>query len=262
MIRQNTMDELKKMTTDIELIMKSPNSSVETNTNTNENANTNVITNTNVNTNVIASPSNKSNKIKKTTLEILISVCIHTFIMAVFEIYFYFEYIIVIEKKMFMDKISQYTHSANLYIQNLDPHEKEALIILFPKKNTQQLITYLYNDYQISLHNQQHLLEKLLVKSYKMLAVITSILLLFLSVGLYQYKKEIKWKHIMIENVLMFTCLGIFEYLFFMNIIMYYSPVTDEEIKYTIVKELVSPFMNTTTTATPLLLVSPSSYFL
>ena len=95
MIRQNTMDELKKMTTDIELIMKTPNSSIITNENENENANTNVITNTNVNTNVITSPSNKSNKIKKTTLEILISVCIHTFIMAVFEIYIYFEYIIL-----------------------------------------------------------------------------------------------------------------------------------------------------------------------
>jgi len=249
MIRQNTMDELKKMTTDIELIMKNPNSSI--------------VTNTITNTNAITSPSNKSNKIKKTTLEILISVFIHTFIMAVFEIYFYFEYIIVIEKKMFMDKITQYTHDANSYIQHLDPEKKEALIILFPKKNTQQLMIYLYNDYQTSLHNQQHLLEKLLVKSYKMLAVITSILLLFLSVGLYQYKKEIKWKHIMLENVLMFVSLGIFEYLFFMNIIMHYSPVTDEEIKYTIIKELIAPFMNTTTaSATPLLLVSPSSYFL
>lgn len=259
MIRQNTMDELKKMTNEIEMIINTPNSSIVTKSFYNENTSPN-----NTNTNIVNSPSNKppsSSKINKTILEILISVCIHTFIMAVFEIYFYFEYIIVIEKQMFMDKIMQYTHDANKYIENMDPQKKEVIIVLFPQKNTQQIITYLYNDYQTSLHNQHELLEELLVKSYKMLAVITSILLLFLSIGLYQYKKEIKWKHIMIENVLMFTCLGIFEYLFFMNIIMYYSPVTDEEIKYTIVKELLNPFMNRTTGSTPLLL-GPSSYYL
>ena len=234
MIRENTMDELKKMNNETEMILITPHSSQKSSLQPN-------------------SLTPTSSKINKTTLEILISVCIHTFIMAVFEIYFYFEYIIVIEKEMFMDKIMEYTYEANKYIENMDPQKKEALIILFPKKNAQQIVTYLYNDYQNSLYNQKQLLNALLIKSYKMLAVITSILLLLLSGGLYQYKNEIKWKHIIIENVLMFLCLGVFEYLFFMNIIMYYSPVTDEEIKYTIVKELLKPFMNTSI-STPLLL--------
>jgi hypothetical protein len=52
-----------------------------------------------------------------------------------------------------------------------------------------------------------------------------------------------KWKHILIENVLMFVCLGIFEFIFFINIILHYSPITDAEIKYTIAKQLLEPFL-------------------
>ena len=181
---------------------------------------------------------------KKSILEILISVAIHTFIMAVFEIYFYFEYIVVIEKQLFMDKIHTYTNEANQYITSST--RQDVVLLLFPEENTKLVLASLYKDYQKSLHDQRQLLEILLVRSYKMLAVITTILVCLLSAGIYKYKEKIKWKHIMAENVLMFLCLGIFEYMFFINIILHYTPVTDEEIKYTVVKELVQPFLNTT----------------
>lgn len=181
---------------------------------------------------------------KKSILEILISVAIHTFIMAVFEIYFYFEYIVVIEKQLFMDKIHTYTNEANQYITSST--RQEVILLLFPQENTKWVLASLYKDYQKSLHDQRQLLEILLIRSYKMLAVITTILVCLLSAGIYKYKEKIKWKHIMAENILMFLCLGIFEYMFFINIILHYTPVTDEEIKYTVVKELVQPFLNTT----------------
>jgi hypothetical protein len=50
----------------------------------------------------------------------------------------------------------------------------------------------------------------------------------------------INWYTIIFDNLIMFLALGIFEYFFFMNIILKYDPVTDEEIKYT----LASGFLN------------------
>ena len=83
-----------------------------------------------------------------------------------------------------------------------------------------------------------------------MLIIITSILILLLTVGIY-YGKNIHWRKILVDNILMFVSLGIFEYIFFMNIIMKYSPVTDAEIKYEIAKNMFGPFIqNNTLTGT------------
>lgn len=236
MIREHTMDQLhiqhNENITELEMMLtRNRNSSV-----TQQIRSETIIT------------TQKTPDILKSAIEILISVSIHTFIMAVFEIYFYFEYIIVIEKEMFMDKILQYTQQVNREITNMDPNKKEIIYLLFPKNDAQLIIDYLYNEYKKSLEAQHKLLEILLIRAYKMLSVITSILVLLLMIGVYKYKTVIKWKHITVENILMFIFLGVFEYLFFINIILHYTPVTDAEIKYTVMKELLMPFTNRNTT--------------
>ena len=237
MKRENTMNEIIKYNLNSSIEIKSivKNDTNINDTNINDTNDNKIISNTNAN-------------YKKSTIEILISVWIHTFIMAIFEIYFYFQYIIIIEKEMFMDKINQYTNQFNnYYMSDVKPEQKLMLTTIFPQKKTQELLQLLYTDYQNSLKEQQHLLNLLLIKSYKMLVVITSVLILFLTTGIYYYSDKIKWKHIMIENILMFLCLGVFEYMFFINIILYYSPVSDAEIKYTIAKQMLLPFSNNVT---------------
>lgn len=220
MIRENTMDEIKLMHGIITISNDS---------------------NTNTNTNIQES-------YRKPTLEILISATIHTFIMAIFEIYFYFNFIIIIEKELFMNKINEYTLQFNqYYITHVTPEQQTMLTIIFPQKNAKNILQVLYIDYQKSLHEQKQLLNTLLINSYKMVVVITSFLILFLTTGMYYYKGTLKWKNIIIENILMVICLGVFEYIFFMTIILHYSPVTDEEIKYAFVKQLVEPFYKNTT---------------
>ena len=61
--------------------------------------------------------------------------------------------------------------------------------------------------------------------------IIGFILLVLFGFGLIN-RKIVKWKWIFIENLLMFLFLGIFEYLFFTNVILHYNPITDDEIKY------------------------------
>ena len=78
----------------------------------------------------------------------LISICLHIFIMSVFEIYFYFNYVVIIEKTEFMDKINSYFNNFD-YMHLTKP---QTLII----KNiieSNQLGTYLYDQYINSLKN-------------------------------------------------------------------------------------------------------------
>lgn len=190
--------------------------------------------NNNINTQQLTS-------LRRNIIETGISVSIHTFIMAVFEIYFYFGYVIVIEKKMFMDKIDSYTYALNNYYENnISEDEHNMLVIIFPQKQMNSLLEKLYIDYINSLEEQRKLLDALLLRSYKMLVVVTSVLVLFFTLGFYS-KKNIHWKKIIIDNILMFVSLGVFEYIFFTNIILKYSPVTDAEIKYEIAKNLLVP---------------------
>lgn len=187
--------------------------------------------------------------IRRDFIETGISVSIHTFIMAVFEIYFYFGYVVVIEKKMFMDKIDSYTYAFQTYYDNhVSDEEHNILIMLFPDRQMEKLLEQLYADYKHSLEDQKELLNALLLQSYKMLVVVTSILVLFFTLGFYS-KKHIHWKKIVIDNILMFVSLGIFEYIFFTNIILKYSPVTDAEIKYEIVKNMLVPLTQNSTYA-------------
>ena len=64
-----------------------------------------------------------------------------------------------------------------------------------------------------------------------MAGIIGIILVIVLGTGIV-CRKNIKWTWILIENILMFLFLGIFEYFFFINVILKYDPVTDDEIKY------------------------------
>ena len=189
--------------------------------------------------------TNQSNRdfwyVKRDIIETGISVSIHTFIMAVFEIYFYFGYVIIIEKKMFMDKIDSYTYIFNSYYDNhISDEEHNMLVLLFPQRQINDLLQKLYIDYRRSLEEQRELLDALLLQSYKMLVVVTSVLVLFFTLGVYS-NKNIHWKKIVADNILMFLSLGVFEYIFFTNIILKYSPVTDAEIKYKLAKNLLVP---------------------
>jgi len=184
------------------------------------------------------------NKHSQMIIEMLISVSLHIFIMAIFEVYFYFNYVVIIEKKMFLEKIYQYTDEFLIFYNNNNNNNRAILMLLFPKKETTLFVTELYKEYKNAQHEQNKLLNELLLKSYKIIVIITSILIVCLTTGLYNYRYRLKWKKIFAENILMFLCLGVFEYIFFMNVMMKYSPITDAEIKYIITKELTSPFIS------------------
>lgn len=228
MNRENTMDQL----VDIELVSLS---------NANKETINQLQTQTQTQTNIWC--------LRRSIIETGISVSIHTFIMAVFEIYFYFGYVVVIEKKMFMDKIDSYTYAFNVYYNNhVSEQEQNVLVTLFPESQMNVLLQKLYIDYKRSLEEQKELLDALLLQSYKMLVVVTSVLVLFFTLGFYS-KKQIHWKKIVVDNILMFVSLGVFEYIFFTNIILKYSPVTDAEIKYEIAKNMLVPFTQNSTYA-------------
>jgi len=182
--------------------------------------------------------ANKTHVINK-----MLSISVHIFIMVIFEIYFYFNYVIYIEKDEFMGKIRSYLKDLNNI--KLNPAQ-EIVISQLINANSAKITEQLYLNYIQSLYEQNKLKNALMIVSYKMAGVVGAVLLFFFMWGLLNWR-EIKWKTILMDNVLMFLFLGTFEYMFFSHVILNYNPVTDGEIKYTVYKGLVDYFNQTNT---------------
>lgn len=178
------------------------------------------------------------------TLNKFMTIILHIFIMIVFEIYFYFNYVILIEKESFLKQIDKYIYE----LKQMPLNSLEQKIIKYELDTNQNLyknyLDNLYKAYINSLKYQKALLYKLLKTACIMAGSTGIILIILFSFGLYN-RKKIKWNWIWIENLLMFLLLGIFEYLFFTNIIMNYNPITDQEIKYHVVNKIINHYNST-----------------
>lgn len=164
-----------------------------------------------------------------------LSISIHLTIMIVFEIYFFFNFVVKIENKTFIEKI-------NDTFNNLSPPELNVFERYFLKHvimyDNNYLIHNLYKQYINSKKQQKLILHNLLVKSCKISIIFIVISFILTIISLFHYKK-IQWKTIIIENIIMFLFLGLFEYFFFVNIILQYEPVTNEEIDYLLLSNFI-----------------------
>lgn len=184
----------------------------------------------------------KINKIE--TLNKFLTIFLHIFIMIIFEIFFYFNYVVWIEKNEFINQINKYLKQLNYF--SINPIQKQIIKYEINSNNDKYMtqLEYLHDQYINSEHLQKKLLHQLLIKACTMAGIVGIILIILFIIGLL-YRKKIKWNWIWIENLLMFVFLGIFEYLFFTNIIMNYNPITDAEVKYYVVNGIVKYYNST-----------------
>jgi hypothetical protein len=167
------------------------------------------------------------------------SILLHVFIMGAFEIYFYFNYVIKLEKTLMTDKINSYLNDFGIYFEeHSNNNMKTAIKYFFDNLFEGNTGAYLKNEYLEAKAEQASLLNTLFMFCYKLMALIGSVFLLFVIGGCF-FKHRINWKLIIIENIAMLVFLGLLEYVFFKNVILMYSPFTDEEIKYMVYKEIV-----------------------
>ena len=179
------------------------------------------------------------NCVKTEWLNHYLTIFFHVSLMISFEIMFYFKYIIDIEKTEILNKLANYVSSLNE--NNLDESQQIAIQTFFSSSDFQTFYADLYKQYRDSLSQQREQQITLLVRSLEIASIFYCIFLGILVYSL-RNKKNIKWNWIIAENVVMFTLLGIFEFLFFTQIIMNYNPLTDAEIKYYVVKDVYGKF--------------------
>lgn len=169
----------------------------------------------------------------------LISVCFHIFLMSVFEIFFYFFFIINIERELFLEKLITYNKQIyENYNDNVSPEQHVLISNTIYNLFNEKMLEDLKNDYVKDIHEQKILFNMLLNKAIILSTIVGSI---FMSTIIYG-RKEVKINWVLFENILLFLFLGFYEYIFFNMIILKYNPITDGEIKYLFVCNIISMF--------------------
>jgi|688.fasta_scaffold07224_11 hypothetical protein len=169
----------------------------------------------------------------------LISVFFHIFLMSVFEIFFYFFFIVNIEKELFLDKLMTYNEQLYTnYNNNISPEQHAIISNLMYNLFNEKMLEDLKTNYEEDMKQQKILFNMLLNKSIILSTIVGSI---FISSIIYG-RKEVKINWVLFENILLFLFLGLYEYIFFNTIILKYNPITDGEIKYLFVCNTVSIF--------------------
>lgn len=169
----------------------------------------------------------------------IISVFFHIFLMSVFEILFYFYFIVDIEKQLFLEKLMTYNNNLNeLYINNISPEQHALISTTMYNMFNDKMLTEIRNQYEHDMHQQQVLFNLLLKKAMIISSIVGA---LFLSSIIYG-RKEIKLNWVLFENCLLFLFLGLYEYIFFNTIILKYNPITDGEIQFIFVCDFLKNF--------------------
>jgi hypothetical protein len=169
----------------------------------------------------------------------LISVFFHIFLMSIFEIFFYFFFIVNIEKELFLEKLMIYNKQLyEKYNENVSPEEHAILSNTIHNLFNEKMLKDLKDNYEEDMYQQKMLFNMLLNKAIILSIIVGSI---FISTIIYG-RKEIKINWVLFENILLFLFLGLYEYIFFNIIILKYNPITDGEIQYLFVCNIVSIF--------------------
>jgi hypothetical protein len=176
---------------------------------------------------------NKKDIIKFTTILYLI---LHVSIIIIFEILFYFLFVIKKEYQVFDYLINDIARHNNIHYD-----DKTKLIIQKLLKNVTKYINITnlddinnraIKDKQDRLSRKNHLFNNSLV----IIVCLGSISLLIVNVGIY-YKK-IKVKCLFFDLLLLLCMIALFEYIFFTKIVSHIEPISVYELLNQIINEV------------------------
>jgi hypothetical protein len=152
---------------------------------------------------------------------------IHLFLISMFEVVFFFNYVTKYEDKALIDIFNSLTNSVTNTCTNFNNQTKVIIDDIFnifvntTKINQDSLKAY---DYRNMINHN------LFINAILYFIGIALINILLFVINKIYYKRKINYKDILLDNMIMITILGIYEYIFFTNIVFRYITITPEEI--------------------------------
>ena len=151
----------------------------------------------------------------------------HLFLITMFELIFFFNYVTKFENSALTGVFDSLTGSIINSCSSLSPNSKIFLDDIFRIfVNTTQSNQKATNSYNSRMLYNNNLMAKSML--YFIGVLIANIMIL--SMNKMTINKRINYLEIIIDNLIMITLLGIYEYIFFSNIVFKYQTISNDEI--------------------------------
>ena len=164
----------------------------------------------------------------------LIGFAFHITLIGLFETVFYFQFISVAEDGGVQKTVDGYVNgilsSCNGWSPNTTLFVEEVLSLLL---NTSQVA----QQDQIARSARDSWNRDLQIQAWCYVASLASVLTITVLIG-HQASLRLAWKRILLENAIMVTLLGIYEFVFFRTIIYNYQSITLPELNSFLVNQL------------------------
>lgn len=173
---------------------------------------------------------------KKTRiLNKLLLFVMHIFLISVFEMTFFFTYVTKYENQSLINLIDAYLNKVIKTCNILTPPEKQdvsEIVDIFINETEIIQEGEIANNYRIEYNNNLLLLGFIYCITLFVLNIV------IISVNALYFKRKIEYKTIILDNVIMVVCLGLYEYMFFTTIAFKYKTITNYELDTYIITKL------------------------
>jgi len=161
------------------------------------------------------------------TINKLIMFMQHLFLITMFELIFFFNYVTKYEDNALISVFNSLTESIVNSCSSLNNQSKIIVDDIFKLfVNTTQV-----NENAIKSYNSRMLVNNsLMVKAISYFIGVLGINIMLICGNKCTINKKINYKEIIIDNLIMITLLGIYEYIFFSNIVFKYLSISNDEI--------------------------------
>jgi hypothetical protein len=161
------------------------------------------------------------------TINKLIMFMQHLFLITMFELIFFFNYVTKYEDNALISVFNSLTESIVNSCSNLNDQSKMIVDDIFKLfVNTTQV-----NENAMKSYNSRMVVNNsLMVKAISYFIGVLGINIMLICGNKCTINKKINYKEIIIDNLIMITLLGIYEYIFFSNIVFKYLSISNDEI--------------------------------
>lgn len=152
---------------------------------------------------------------------------IHLFLISLFELIFFFNYVTKFEDNALVSVFNSLTNSITNICSNFNSETKVIVDDIF---NMFFNTTIINQKALIAYNNRNEINHILFINAIMYFVVILAVNILLYIINKVYYKRRINYKDILLDNLIMITILGIYEYIFFSNIVFKYVTITPDEI--------------------------------
>jgi len=171
------------------------------------------------------------NRKKSNYARVLLHLLLHIILLSIFEIFLFFNFVVIMEKKAFIDKLEEYFKNTN----NLNISQYLIPYINYELNNDESNNWYnhLENQKDQSIDQYDEDNNKLRIFAWHGTFLLAGFLSFYI-LSLFMFYK-LGLKKLILEHAILISLIGVYEYWFFTNIILPYKIISADELNYIVI---------------------------